>query len=317
MVCENIQELPLLGYEGFYEGGVIIDGYENGHNFTTIPANSFPGIRTNRFQITSNANLTTIEPGFLNGVEDMIEILFIAGDYELKNFPFEDMAKFTKLQEFAMISTGIESFPENTPWPNTLYKMEYMGNFDLRTIEPFAFSNAEGLQLLDLRGSGSTLHTKTNGFHSKSNLDKTLDISAFSSETKYDSNAFGNVDGGKLWTLMNVPSVDFPEDVFRLLLKAHFDKGHQSKVQNEIIVISLTNPIFFPALLTTTNGPNMVDNCMSSCDIAWLYKDAHMFGIDAYKGLLGPGNVICSDVGPILESQNPTFIAFMDSCPCK
>jgi len=292
LVCENIQELPLLGYDGFYDGGVIIDS----NDFTTIPADSFPGISTNRFQITSNANLTTIEPGFLNGIEDMIEILFIAGDYELKKFPFEDMAKFTKLQEFAMISTGMESFPSNIPWPNTLYKMEYMGNSELHSIEPYAFSNAEGLQLLDLRGSGAGLHTKSNGFHSKSNLEKTLTISDFDSETKYDSNAFGNVDGGKLWTVMNVPSVDFPEDVFRLLLKTHFDKGHQT-------------------LLTTSGGPNMVDNCMSSCDIAWLYKDAHMFGINAYKGLIGPNNVICSDVGPILESQDPEFIAFMDNCP--
>ena len=232
MVCENIQELPLSGYDGFYSS-VIIDG----NDFTTIPTDSFPGIRTNRFQITSNVNLTTIEAGFLNGIEDMIEILFIAGDYELKNFPFEDMAKFTKLQEFAMISTGIESFPSNTPWPNTLYKMEFMDSSKLHTIEPFAFSNAEGLQLLDLRASGAGLHTKSNGFHSKSNMDKNLIISDYDSDTKYDSNAFGNVDGGKLWTLMYVPSVDFPEDVFRLLLKTHFDKGHQSKVQNQIRVL--------------------------------------------------------------------------------
>ena len=145
-----------------------------------------------------------------------------------------------------------------------------------------------------------------------------ITISDFDSETKYDSNAFGNVDGGKLWTLMNVPSVDFPEDVFRLLLKTHFDKGHQSKVQNQIIQLcSLNLILLFVALLTTSGGPNMVDNCMSSCDIAWLYKDAHMFGINAYKGLIGPNNVICSDVGPILESQDPEFIAFMDNCPCK
>ena len=226
MVCENIEELPLLGYDGFYSGGVIIDS----NDFTTIPADSFPGIRTNRFQITSNDNLTTIEPGFLNGIEDMIEKLFIAGDYELKNFPFDDIAKFTKLQEFGMVSTGIESLPSNTPWPNTLHKMELMGNFELYLIEPYAFSNAEGLQLLDLRGSGKGLHIESNGFHSKSNLEKTLEISYVDSDTKYDSNAFGNVDGGKLWTTMNVPSVDFPEDVFRLLLKTHFDKGHQSKV---------------------------------------------------------------------------------------
>ena len=92
----------------------------------------------------------------------MIEILFIAGDYELKNFPFEDMAKFTKLQEFAMISTGIESFPSNTPWPNTLYKMEYMDSSKLHTIEPFAFSNAEGLQVRKSILLQSALFSKTN-----------------------------------------------------------------------------------------------------------------------------------------------------------
>ena len=232
MVCKNIKEFPLLGYDGFYNKGVIIDG----NNFTIIPANSFPGIKTNLFTIVANGNLTTIEPGFLNGIEDMIEILFIAGDYELKIFPFEDIAKFTKLKEFAMISTGMESLPPYTPWPNTLHKMEFMGNFELHSIEPYAFSNAEGLQLLDLRGSGAGLHTKSNGFHTKSNLEKTLEISDYDSDTKYDSNAFGNVDGGKLWTTMNVPSVDFPENVFRLLLKTHFDKGHQSKVKNQIKV---------------------------------------------------------------------------------
>ena len=223
----------MSGYDGFYDGGVIIDS----NDFTTIPTDSFPGIRTNRFQITSNVNLTTIEPGFLNGIEDMIEILFIAGDYELKNFPFEDMAKFTKLQEFSIRSTGLESIPSNTTWPDTLYKTEYMGNLKLHSIEPYAFSNAEGLKLLDLRGCGAGLHTKSNGFHSKSNLEKTLEISDYDSNTKYDSNAFGNVDGGKLWTSMSVPSVDFPENVFRLLLKTHFDKGHQSKVQNQIRVL--------------------------------------------------------------------------------
>ena len=228
MFCNNIKEFPLLGYDGFYKGGVIIDG----NNFTTIPVDSFPGIRTNLFTIVANGNLTTIEAGFLNGIEDMIEIIFIAGDYKLKNFPFEDIAKFTKLQEFSMRSTGIEILPFNTPGPNTLHKMEFMGNLKLHSIEPYAFSNAEGLQLLDLRGCGAGLHTKSNGFHSKSNLEKTLEISDFDSNTKYDSNAFGNVDGGKLWTSMNVPSVDFPENVFRLLLKTHFDKGHKSKIQN-------------------------------------------------------------------------------------
>ena len=131
---------------------------------------------------------------------------------------------------FSVISCGIEVFPSNTPWPNTLQTMSYMGNMELRTIEPYAFSEAEGIELIDLRGSAYNLTIKSNGFHSKSNLNKTLEIQGDPFEIEYESNAFGNVEGGKLWNQMNVPSGSFPENVFRLLLKSHFDKGHKSKL---------------------------------------------------------------------------------------
>ena len=58
--------------------------------------------------------------------------------------------------------------------------------------------------------------------------------------------------------------------------------------------------------------------------MAWVYKDAQKFGIEAYRGLVGNGNLRClnSDsngliFGSILESQSPELIAFMESCPCK
>ena len=59
----------------------------------------------------------------------------------------------------------------------------------------------------------------------------------------------------------------------------------------------------------------MINSC-NSCTVAWLYKDAHKFGIDAYKQLVGSNNAFCPDVGPVLETDDADFIAQMNSCPC-
>ena len=58
-------------------------------------------------------------------------------------------------------------------------------------------------------------------------------------------------------------------------------------------------------------------NSCEDCDIAWIYKDAQMFGFSNYKALVGSSNAICPNVGPILETDNPDFIAQMESCPSK
>ena len=82
------------------------------------------------------------------------------------------------------------------------------------------------------------------------------------------------------------------------MLKTHFDKGHQS-------------------LFSINYGTALAKSC-SSCDSAWLYKDAHKFGLDTYKNLIGQGNVVCPEgIGSILETTDPDFITLMESCPCK
>ena len=67
----------------------------------------------------------------------------------------------------------------------------------------------------------------------------------------------------------------------------------------------------------TASGPKRILVGECDCSIAWLYKDAHKFGITQYQHLVGDSgnNVICNDVGPILLSEDPEFIALMDSCP--
>ena len=66
------------------------------------------------------------------------------------------------------------------------------------------------------------------------------------------------------------------------------------------------------------SGNNLIEDCFT-CDVAWIYKDAHKFGLDAYKNLVGHGNLRCmnSNGEPILESENSELISFLESCPCK
>lgn len=74
---------------------------------------------------------------------------------------------------------------------------------------------------------------KSNAFHTTSNYPgKTLSISPYNGPNgkfvHFEANAFGNVDGGQLWDKLRLETFDFSEDVFRLMLKSHFDKGHRS-----------------------------------------------------------------------------------------
>ena len=73
-----------------------------------------------------------------------------------------------------------------------------------------------------------------------------------------------------------------------------------------------------PGLFTVTGGATRVISC-DSCDIAWLYKDARKFNLNSYISLVGESNVMCPNgpygYGPVLESNNPEFIALMNSCP--
>ena len=187
--------------------------------------------------------------------------------------------------------------PSDTIWPDSLREIRMVGNQYLQSIEPHTFSHAYGLQLLHL-SNGETMHIKSNGLHSKSRLEKELKLFQYN-DVIYDSNAFGNVDGGELWQKTSIQTEDFNQEVFRLMLKTHFDKGHQS-------------------LFNTDHGTVLAKSCSTCDDIAWLYKDAHKFGLDKYKNLVGEGNVVCPEgIGSILETTDPDFITLMESCPCK
>ena len=65
------------------------------------------------------------------------------------------------------------------------------------------------------------------------------------------------------------------------------------------------------------DGPQRIEVGDCDCSIAWLYKDAHKYGLTQYQDLVGDSgnNIICDSVGAILLAEDPEFIALMDSCP--
>ena len=71
--------------------------------------------------------------------------------------------------------------------------------------------------------------------------------------------------------------------------------------------------------LDTTQGNIQISSC-SNCDIAWLYKDAHRFGLDIYRDLVGDYNILCPRTNSgsalaVLNRQDSEFVDLMNSCP--
>ena len=134
------------------------------------------------------------------------------------------MNKFSSLETFQFSqSNPLESNHGKVNWPKSLTEI-FLNGSGVLTVEPYFFSLASNLSTLSIT-SPVDLKVSTNGFHTTSfRTDKVISINTNS--TIYESNAFGNVDGGELWQKMDINSNGFPEDVFRIMIKAYFDKGN-------------------------------------------------------------------------------------------
>ena len=66
-------------------------------------------------------------------------------------------------------------------------------------------------------------------------------------------------------------------------------------------------------MIQTNVGSTQAGLC--DCTIAWLYKDAHKFGLDKYIKLVGNDgyNIYC-DEGPVLRTEDVEFIKRMNAC---
>ncbi len=82
--------------------------------------------------------------------------------------------------------------------------------------------------------SSANLTVNTHGFYTTSPTPPNLFLSG-PNDLDLEEDAFGNIAGGKLWNSLAISTSDFPEDVFRLMLKTHFDKGHDSKISKILV----------------------------------------------------------------------------------
>ena len=136
------------------------------------------------------------------------------------------------LETVEMQSNVFETIPANIQWSPKISQINLAGNRNLKVIEEHAFSSALGLTQLILSGT-SNLQVRSNGLHIK-NGGAMLFMNDWWST--FDSNAFGNVDGGELWGKLDITvGNNFPEDVFRLMLKTASDKQQNGKYFTEKI----------------------------------------------------------------------------------
>lgn len=226
-------DLPLQGFAGHYSRLIL-----GANNFSRLGAGSFPGVITDTLVMNGNYDLTVIESDFLEAPQLVMDFQ-CDGNRNLKQFPFEFMEKFTSLQHLSLIASGVESIPASISWPESLIAVEMKWNAKLKVINQFAFSSATKLLTLDLSESGDfDIVIKSNGFHTMSNSPgKSLIWSPYHGPVEpvpvLEANAFGNVDGGKLWNKITIETLDFPPEVYRLLLKSHFDKGDTGKANSK------------------------------------------------------------------------------------
>ena len=302
LVCDGIEKLPILGYEGTYSSLDIVRNF----HLKSIKRNSFPGISAKYINVVQNPELVEIEDGFMEGSEDKVNNFYMqySPKFTSEGFPWNYTEKFTNLAYFELQFMDILTVPGNIQWSKSVNTIKLQHCEKLNLIEPYAFSTATNLTFLELYTTGDGLVVKPNGFHTQSKEPKTLlHMQSYSGEsTVLEGNAFGFDSGSELWDLIAIPVKEFPENVFRSMMKGAFEQGKES-------------------LLGSNVGSMNVKSC-STCDAAWLWEDAQTYGVDAYEKLTG-GGVYCQNpsIGPVITNENPDFIALMKSCingnPCE
>ena len=229
MVCDSIEDLPLVGYDGHYTSLEIRRCF----NLKTIKRNSFPGISADYINIIQVPELTEIQDGFIQGSEDKVMNFYIQTCPKLTSemFPWNYTDKFTNLKEFHMQFMDIETVPGFIKWSPSVQTIRLQQCEKLNLIEPFAFSTATNLTFLELYTTGNGIIVKPNGFHTQSNNEKQLlHLWSYSgSPTKLEANAFGNENGGELWDIIAMPTVEFPENVFRSMMKTAAEQNAPCK----------------------------------------------------------------------------------------
>ena len=135
------------------------------------------------------------------------------------------------MQQFEFTHSGLTRVPSDVPWPSAVTEIDLGYNDDLVLVEADAFKAASGLRTLKMWAASSSVVFHTNALYTTS-AEASLEAYFYGSDVSspmFEDNAFGNVDGGRLWDKIVVPMAEFRESTFRLMLKAKFDKNADCK----------------------------------------------------------------------------------------
>lgn len=265
---------------------------------TKIPAKAFGSAKANIFEISDNPALEEIEANFFGSDSVVVREILIINNNNLKSFPWNNLAALVGLEKFYLISSAVPALTSYIPWPASIAEIDLTDNPNISVIPGFAFQKAKHLKSLNLRNLNPALLIQNDGLYTSSAEEPFLSFTSSDelneSEMVLEKDIFGFLQEGESWGKLDARFPDFPESAFRLTLKDLFDQGRSE-------------------FLSSSSGQTKVKNC--DCSIAWLYKDAHKYGLSQYISLIGANNVICEGIGPVLETKDETFLKTMDSCP--
>ena len=150
----------------------------------------------------------------------------------------------SNLNSFAACGTGLTTIPSVVPWPDSIADIDFGYNDKLTIVEDYAFMYATNLKRLSMWASPRSMFFKTNSLYTSSIQDPAFEIYFYGPPVQedhvwFEDNAFGNVDGGQLWSSLAVALDEFREGTFRLMLKAKFDKSADGKVTRGVYVIGI------------------------------------------------------------------------------
>jgi len=299
MYCKGLKDtdlpLPYAVNNGTYYQLEIVQS-----QITRIPKNGLgsAGITAKYVIIDYNQQLEHLEPGFL-GENPWVENLQIIAAPKLRDFPWDDLLFMRELKEFKMSTTGLVEIPSDIFWPEKVERLEFGYNDDLRRVATDAFLSADSLKELSFYQAPGHLTFEEDALFTSSAFNPEFRLSTYdtppNNHVMFADNAFGNTRGGYLWGTLNILGFEFREGTFRKLLQSAFAMNVDHLFKTEL-------------------GPIQVHNCTADCSMAWLYEDAHKYGLETYLKLIGPTNVICPYYGPLLESSDARLINHFNDC---
>ena len=139
-----------------------------------------------------------------------------------------------------------------------------------------------------------------------------------------EGDVFGVDEGGQLWDEITAGFHQFPEKTFRSMVHQKFKNNAQCESLKSFPVREIHSKYLITAFIVSIAdlfkrnfGDILVEGCLNDCSLAWLYLDAKHLGLEEYRKIIQPGNVVCVGYGPVLDNSSLALNNHFENCPCK